>query len=42
MCFSDHADTFLYTNGGEAPVIDGVDDAEDLNATREAFTMLGN
>ena len=40
--FTDHADTFMYTNQGEAPVIDGVNDAEDLEETREAFTLLGN
>ena len=38
---TDNADTFLYTNQGEAPVIDGVNDAEDLVETREAFTLLG-
>ena len=38
---TDNADTFLYTNQGEAPVIDGVNDAEDLEETREAFTLLG-
>ena len=38
---TDHPDTFLYTNQGEAPVIDGVNDAEDLGETREAFTLLG-
>ena len=38
---SDHPDIFYYTNQGEAPYIDGVDDAEDLIQTREAFTLLG-
>ncbi|XP_077994009.1 unconventional myosin-Va-like isoform X2 [Glandiceps talaboti] len=34
-------DYFYYTNQGENPIIDGVDDAEDLDDTKEAFTLLG-
>ena len=29
----------MYLNQGEAPDIDGVDDAEEFNATREAFKV---
>lgn len=36
-----HPDIFYFTNQGEAPVIPGVDDLEDLASTREAFTLLG-
>ncbi|KAK3095804.1 hypothetical protein FSP39_019412 [Pinctada imbricata] len=36
-----HPDEFVYTSHGEAPEIDGVDDAEDLLSTREAFSLLG-
>ncbi|XP_070536020.1 unconventional myosin-Va-like isoform X2 [Ptychodera flava] len=35
------ADYFLYTNQGESPVIDGVDDADQLDDTKEAFSLLG-
>jgi myosin-5 len=38
---ADHPDIFYFTNQGEAPVIPGVDDLEDLASTREAFTLLG-
>ncbi len=31
----------MYTNQGEAPLIDDVNDAEDLESTREAFSLLG-
>lgn len=34
-------DDFFYTSHGQAPEIDGVDDAEDLISAREALTMLG-
>ena len=39
--FPGDADTYYYTNQGAAPVIDGVDDAEELMNTREAFSLLG-
>ena len=32
---------YFYLNQGEAPYIDGVDDAEDFATTREAFSLLG-
>jgi len=32
---------FMFTNQGEAPYIDGVDDLEELASTRQAFTLLG-
>ncbi|XP_031750785.1 unconventional myosin-Vb isoform X2 [Xenopus tropicalis] len=35
------AEEFFYTNQGGDPVIDGVDDAEDFEKTRQAFTLLG-
>lgn len=38
---TDHPDVFLFTNQGEAPVIESVDDLDELAATREAFTLLG-
>ncbi len=41
ICVVDHADTFMYTNQGEAPEIDGVSDVEDLQVTRDAFSLLG-
>ena len=41
ITLSDNPDIFLYTNQGEDPLIDGVDDAEELMATREAMTLLG-
>lgn len=38
---SDNPDIFFYTNQGEAPLIDGVDDAEEFMNTREAMSLLG-
>ena len=35
-------DDFCYTNQGENPDIDGVDDAEEFENTKEAMLMLGN
>uniref|UniRef100_A0A673BZT1 Myosin VAb n=1 Tax=Sphaeramia orbicularis TaxID=375764 RepID=A0A673BZT1_9TELE len=35
------ADDFHYTNQGQSPVIDGVDDAKEMNNTRKAFSLLG-
>ncbi|KAI4903112.1 hypothetical protein NFI96_015689, partial [Prochilodus magdalenae] len=35
------ADEFHCTNQGENPVIDGVDDAQEMQTTRRAFTLLG-
>ncbi|AWP01854.1 Myo5a protein [Scophthalmus maximus] len=35
------ANDFLYTRQGRSPVIVGVDDTKELNATRNAFTLLG-
>jgi myosin-5 len=39
--FLDHPSVFYYTNQGEAPVINGVDDAEDFVSTVEALSLLG-
>ncbi|ELT88116.1 hypothetical protein CAPTEDRAFT_225225 [Capitella teleta] len=36
-----HPSVFYYTNQGEDPVIDGVDDAEDFVSTVDAFSLLG-
>ncbi|XP_074661653.1 unconventional myosin-Va-like [Tubulanus polymorphus] len=36
-----HQDDFLYTCQGDNPSIPGVDDAEELENTREAFALLG-
>ena len=38
---SDHPGVFYYTNQGQDPYIEGVDDAQEFASTREAFTMLG-
>ncbi|XP_039989596.1 unconventional myosin-Va-like [Xiphias gladius] len=35
------ADDFHCTNQGQSPVIDGVDDAEEMCITRRAFSLLG-
>ncbi|XP_069564291.1 unconventional myosin-Va-like [Brachyistius frenatus] len=35
------ADDFHFTNQGQSPVIDGVDDAKEMFNTRRAFTLLG-
>ncbi|KAK3604422.1 hypothetical protein CHS0354_008749 [Potamilus streckersoni] len=35
------ADSFFYTSQGQNPEIDDVDDAEDLQSTREALLLLG-
>ena len=35
------AEDFIYTSYGENIFIEGVNDAEDLVKTREAFTLLG-
>uniref|UniRef100_A0A667ZI60 Myosin VAb n=1 Tax=Myripristis murdjan TaxID=586833 RepID=A0A667ZI60_9TELE len=35
------ADDFHYTNQGQNPVIDGVEDAKEMCHTRKAFTLLG-
>ncbi|XP_035484378.2 unconventional myosin-Va isoform X7 [Scophthalmus maximus] len=35
------ANDFLYTRQGRSPVIVGVDDTKELNATRNAFMLLG-
>ncbi|XP_074534427.1 unconventional myosin-Va-like isoform X2 [Halichoeres trimaculatus] len=35
------ADDFNYTNQGQSPVIDAVDDAKEMSSTRKAFSMLG-
>ncbi|KAL3061378.1 hypothetical protein OYC64_009541 [Pagothenia borchgrevinki] len=35
------ADDFHFTNQGQSPVIDGVDDAKDMSKTRRAFSRLG-
>uniref|UniRef100_A0A671VPV9 Myosin VAb n=1 Tax=Sparus aurata TaxID=8175 RepID=A0A671VPV9_SPAAU len=35
------ADDFHYTNQGQSPIIDGVDDAKELCNTRKAFLLLG-
>ena len=34
-----HPDEFLYLNLGDAPEIDGLDDAEEFTATRDAFKV---
>ena len=36
-----HADDFVYLNQGQAPEIDGVDDAREFASTIDAFNMLG-
>ncbi|XP_068107476.1 unconventional myosin-Vb isoform X2 [Hyperolius riggenbachi] len=36
-----HADDFFYTSQGGDAAIDGVDDADDFDKTRQAFTLLG-
>uniref|UniRef100_A0A8D3CL68 Myosin VA n=1 Tax=Scophthalmus maximus TaxID=52904 RepID=A0A8D3CL68_SCOMX len=36
-----NANDFLYTRQGRSPVIVGVDDTKELNATRNAFMLLG-
>ncbi|XP_029010006.1 unconventional myosin-Va-like isoform X2 [Betta splendens] len=35
------ADDFHFTNQGQSPVIDGVNDAKELHKTRKAFSLLG-
>ncbi|CAJ1056485.1 unconventional myosin-Va-like [Xyrichtys novacula] len=35
------ADDFNYTNQGQSPAIDGVDDAQEMCNTRKAFSLLG-
>ncbi|KAM7002579.1 LOW QUALITY PROTEIN: unconventional myosin-Va-like [Tautogolabrus adspersus] len=35
------AEDFHYTNQGQSPVIDGVDDAKEMCNTRKAFSLLG-
>uniref|UniRef100_A0A3Q3KQ43 Myosin VA n=1 Tax=Mastacembelus armatus TaxID=205130 RepID=A0A3Q3KQ43_9TELE len=35
------ADDFHYTNQGQSPVIDRVDDAKEMRNTRKAFSLLG-
>ncbi|XP_064645972.1 unconventional myosin-Va-like isoform X4 [Lineus longissimus] len=37
----DHQNNFFYTNQGQSPIVDGVDDAEELETTREAMSLLG-
>ena len=39
--FKGCADDFHCTNQGQSTVIDGVDDAKDMNNTRKAFSLLG-
>ena len=39
--FKGCADDFHCTNQGQSTVIDGVDDAEEMNNTRKAFSLLG-
>ena len=34
-----HPDEFLYLNQGDSPEIDGLDDAEEFTATRDAFKV---
>ena len=34
-------DDFDYTNQGQTPIIDGVDDAAEFDATRKSLTMIG-
>ena len=34
-----HPDEFLYLNQGDSPEIDGLDDAEEFAATRDAFKV---
>lgn len=41
VCPSASAEDFIYTSLGENIFIEGVNDAEDLKKTREAFTLLG-
>lgn len=41
MFFADSAEDFTYTSLGQNIVIPGVNDAVDLEKTREALTMLG-
>ncbi|XP_075442311.1 unconventional myosin-Vb isoform X2 [Ascaphus truei] len=36
-----HAEDFFYTSQGGNAAIDGIDDADDLEKTRHAFTLLG-
>ena len=38
---SDHQDNFFYLNQGENPYVDGVDDADNFEETREAMDLLG-
>uniref|UniRef100_A0A7N6A2T1 Myosin VAb n=1 Tax=Anabas testudineus TaxID=64144 RepID=A0A7N6A2T1_ANATE len=35
------ADDFYYTNQGQNPIINGVDDAKEMRNTRKAFSLLG-
>ena len=39
--FKGCADDFHCTYQGQSPVIDGVDDAKEMNDTRKAFSLLG-
>ena len=39
--FSGNPDMYFYLNQGEAPYIDGVDDAEEFSNTRDALSTLG-
>uniref|UniRef100_A0A8C2ICC0 Myosin VAb n=1 Tax=Cyprinus carpio TaxID=7962 RepID=A0A8C2ICC0_CYPCA len=36
-----YADDFPYTNQGRSPVIEGVNDLKEMEATRKAFSLLG-
>ena len=41
FCPTAHQDNFHYLNQGESPYVNGVDDAECLEETREAMELLG-
>lgn len=39
--FIGHPNTYIYTSQGDSPDVEGVDDAYELETTREAFLLLG-
>lgn len=39
--FEGSTEDFHYTNQGQSPVIEGVDDAKEMCNTRRAFSLLG-
>lgn len=36
------SDSFNYTNQGNSPTVDGIDDVQDFSSTCSALTLMGN